>query len=372
MRDSAQNGPNSDIAWSGIERRRPMLVQVSPVDASSDRSESREAVAARQRPFATMLVGQSSLFLEGLKHIFDKTDFQVVALSSTAEELDLSCTRQHRTLLFILDAARDPEMTIRQIRLFKERRPDAFVAILIETNRMTEIASLFQAGANACFPKEVPTPIFLKSLELVMMGETLLPSSILSSICNRAEMPSFAARANGSAPRLSAQEERILRYLVEGHSNKGIARELGIADATVKVHVKAILKKIGAQNRTQAAIWATRHPELSGGARKDPPAPAAPLVERSSPDGSPSTGDECMITVSAVGNEADGNENGMVASAVSRQGAPKTAPRSSFLQQTSAWRSARRIAEENERRNAIVSKINQLRELRETRSLQAI
>jgi two-component system nitrate/nitrite response regulator NarL len=58
--------------------------------------------------------------------------------------------------------------------------------------------------------------------------------------------------------RLSPQESRILNSLAEGHSNKVIARKLGAAEATVKVHVKSILRKIGAANRTQAAMWAMR------------------------------------------------------------------------------------------------------------------
>jgi two-component system nitrate/nitrite response regulator NarL len=55
---------------------------------------------------------------------------------------------------------------------------------------------------------------------------------------------------------LSTQEKRILRYLVDGSSNKVIARKIDIAEATVKVHVKAILRKIRVHNRTQAAVWA--------------------------------------------------------------------------------------------------------------------
>ena len=58
------------------------------------------------------------------------------------------------------------------------------------------------------------------------------------------------------SPLLSEQQKRILRYLVEGESNKMIARKIDIAEATVKVHIKAILRKIRVQNRTQAAVWA--------------------------------------------------------------------------------------------------------------------
>lgn len=57
------------------------------------------------------------------------------------------------------------------------------------------------------------------------------------------------------APQLSPREQSILQCLIEGNSNKGIARKINIAEATVKVHVKAILRKIRVQNRTQAAIW---------------------------------------------------------------------------------------------------------------------
>src|SRR5204863_8745959 len=57
------------------------------------------------------------------------------------------------------------------------------------------------------------------------------------------------------APQLSPREKAILRCLIEGDSNKCIARKIDIAEATVKVHVKAILRKIRVHNRTQAAIW---------------------------------------------------------------------------------------------------------------------
>ena len=58
------------------------------------------------------------------------------------------------------------------------------------------------------------------------------------------------------SPRLSARQQSILRCLIQGDSNKTIARKMAIAEATVKVHVKAILRRIRVHNRTQAAIWA--------------------------------------------------------------------------------------------------------------------
>ena len=60
-------------------------------------------------------------------------------------------------------------------------------------------------------------------------------------------------------PALSERERQIIDGLIKGESNKTIARAFGIAEATVKVHMKAILRKIPCSNRTQVAIWALGH-----------------------------------------------------------------------------------------------------------------
>ncbi|MBL0408620.1 response regulator transcription factor, partial [Microvirga aerilata] len=65
--------------------------------------------------------------------------------------------------------------------------------------------------------------------------------------------------------RLSPREAEILRSLMRGEPNKVIAKRLDVTEATVKVHVKAILRKVGAANRTQAALWATNHLSTKGG-----------------------------------------------------------------------------------------------------------
>jgi len=110
---------------------------------------------------------------------------------------------------------------------------------------------------------------FVKSIELVMMGETVFPPAFLSSSAPaiksdhrsrttpvaETERTIIVTAEDAAAPQLSPRELVILRCLIEGNSNKGIARKIDIAEATVKVHVKAILRKIRVQNRTQAAIW---------------------------------------------------------------------------------------------------------------------
>jgi two-component system nitrate/nitrite response regulator NarL len=75
-------------------------------------------------------------------------------------------------------------------------------------------------------------------------------------------MTSAVTHANDTAAKhhnLSGREVEILKQLMEGESNKVIAKKLGIAEATIKIHVKTILRKVRVQNRTQAALWATAH-----------------------------------------------------------------------------------------------------------------
>jgi two-component system, NarL family, nitrate/nitrite response regulator NarL len=80
-----------------------------------------------------------------------------------------------------------------------------------------------------------------------------------AKICDRASGTGQALVVETKTPALSEREIQVLDGLVKGHANKVIARGCGVTEATVKVHMKSILRKIRACNRTQAAIWALEH-----------------------------------------------------------------------------------------------------------------
>jgi two-component system nitrate/nitrite response regulator NarL len=127
-----------------------------------------------------------------------------------------------------------------------------------------EAISAFRAGANAYLANVTSGDALIKSLELVIAGATIFPFDILSTILGkgRTSQPLDVDASNiGSAniSALSRAEKVILSCLADGSSNRVIARKLGIAEATVKVHVRAILRKIRVRNRTQAALWALNH-----------------------------------------------------------------------------------------------------------------
>jgi two-component system nitrate/nitrite response regulator NarL len=110
----------------------------------------------------------------------------------------------------------------------------------------------------------------IDSIRLIQVGERVVPQELINSLLAReAEELSQSAQtellarpeAREQAP--SPREAEILRYLVRGASNKTIARELGITESTVKVHLKSLLRKLRVGNRTQAAIWALNNGSAS-------------------------------------------------------------------------------------------------------------
>ena len=130
--------------------------------------------------------------------------------------------------------------------------------------------AVFRAGADGYLFEQISRDALIKSLDLVMLGVTILPAALMRLVGEDHEMDSEDDPAVPAAqtevptfdhmPRkLSQQETRILRCLMQGEPNKIIARQFDITEATVKVHIKAILRKICVRNRTQAAVWAQSH-----------------------------------------------------------------------------------------------------------------
>jgi len=225
----------------------------------------------RQRSFAVILVGKSILLREGLARILRAANFRILASVSSADGLRPSKAPPHLPLYLIVHTGNDFDIALEQIALFRNRHADARIAIVADHYRLNELTSAFRAGANGYFVNVITSDRFIRSLELVMMGETIFPQAFLSFLidANRPHLveasatvrnlePILVATEDATAPLLSPQEKVILRCLIEGDSNKDIARKIDITEATVKVHVKAILRKIRVQNRTQAAVWGIR------------------------------------------------------------------------------------------------------------------
>lgn len=102
------------------------------------------------------------------------------------------------------------------------------------------------AGARGFLPKTMPATALTAAIQLILGGETFFPFSLDSG----------PAEERIS---LTAREQEVLQLLAEGLSNKEIARELGVQEVTVKLHVRTLSRKLGARNRTHAVMIARDH-----------------------------------------------------------------------------------------------------------------
>jgi DNA-binding NarL/FixJ family response regulator len=229
----------------------------------------------RRYSFATVLVGKNCIRREGLARILRSENFRILASVSCADDLHARKLQSCAALFLIVHAGDDFGAVVAQIGWLRERHPGGRVAILADHYRPNELASACRAGAAGYFVDVMTCDVFLKSIELVMMGETVFPPEFLSTAFDveedrfkevasyDADKAELVKPDDGASPQLSPREKSILRCLIEGDSNKCIARKIDIAEATVKVHVKAILRKIRVQNRTQAAIWGMNNRSLA-------------------------------------------------------------------------------------------------------------
>lgn len=230
------------------------------------------ATSENSREVSTILISESPLLQAGLEHLLAGTRFVVAndIAHIPAFGADAPVSR-----LFIVIAKQCSTGSIEAVRTVRSNFRDATICVIADDLTLASAVQAYEAGANGFCLTSIERNVLTTSLDLIMMGEGLFPSRLLafasnyvsSAVDSEAERPFLGAdqdresmRAAGpTGQRLSAREGEILRGLMEGAPNKVIARQFGLSEATVKVHVKAILRKIGAKNRTQAAMWAADH-----------------------------------------------------------------------------------------------------------------
>jgi two-component system, NarL family, nitrate/nitrite response regulator NarL len=237
-------------------------------------AENASVTPVNSQKTETILLCRNALISIGLKHLLEGTCFSVTGLAS--DEASFS-ERYPNTMpnLFIIDGSDNPGHVIDTARTLKDRHPEARIALIADGFDLPFVKLARSAGVDGFCLSAGGREVLIKALELVMLGEAVLPTHLMALLLDMApagaELGPQDQASIGlelSDPRLrklSTRESQILNCLTEGAPNKVIARKLDVAEATVKVHIKAILRKIGATNRTQAAMWATNHLPASSG-----------------------------------------------------------------------------------------------------------
>jgi DNA-binding NarL/FixJ family response regulator len=152
-----------------------------------------------------------------------------------------------------------------QVRTLFERLRDVMpgVPIVVVSDRedWSAVVDALDAGARVYFPSSHDPEMLFETLRLVEKGGTFIPLELLSNVSGHRKRQQRVAVRRPEVHGLTPREQGVLELLKTGLSNKVIARELNIEEGTVKVHVRRIMRKLNAANRTQAALLAHRMPD---------------------------------------------------------------------------------------------------------------
>ena len=236
---------------------------------------------------STVIVTPKVLLREGIASLLQGTRYKVVASAATAAELSSDRRRSGRQSLAIVGIDlqnQNLDEVADNVRLMRSLLPDGKVVLVAETDGRIDLQRILALSPpDACIFNPASRDALIKVLELVFLGERVFvyASSITTTTKEdvefidppRGSQSDDPSRLGINGHRLSPRECQVLACLAQGNSNKAIARLHNLSEATVKVHLKAILRKLNVQNRTQAAIWARSNINFQNTADSSPTHP---------------------------------------------------------------------------------------------------
>jgi len=204
------------------------------------------------------VVGGSDISREGLTGLIVASGIAATC-SSVADWRSLPPELDGGGHLIVLDADTE-EQARTMLAGLGPRFTRSKIALICNDFALAFLKEGVASGVSGFLTKDIDFSTMLRKIQLVLSGQKVLPTrSIDDLICSETLVPPADWIDLDRGHKLSDREIGILRCLVDGDANKVISRRLNIAEPTVKVHVKAILRKLRVENRTQAAVWAINH-----------------------------------------------------------------------------------------------------------------
>lgn len=213
-----------------------------------------------------VVISKRPILREGLRRIIEETTFEVVDCGTLPKDISwVDCPDDIITLIDCSDVEQQSDL----VNEVLDQKKTARCILLTDKVDLDQMIACFASNARGYLLKDIACQPLLTSMELVQQGEIVFPSEMLSTMykIRKDEESEPTSGPEFEDANLSRREIDVLTGLMVGQSNKHIARELNLSEATVKVHVAAILRKLNVSNRTQAAMWGTArmgdHPALA-------------------------------------------------------------------------------------------------------------
>jgi two-component system, NarL family, nitrate/nitrite response regulator NarL len=209
-----------------------------------------------------LVVDDHTLFRRGLIALLaGDARFTVVAEAGDANEAQ-RCAAATQPDVILLDNHMPGVNGVDALPGLKTACPNARVLMLTVSEDERDLAAALRAGACGYLLKTMDGDMLRSAIERAMAGESVVSPQMTSKLVSafQARQPEAAVPAHvDPIHSLSPREREILELITQGASNKEVARALGIAEATVKIHVQHILRKLNLGSRVQAAVYLAGH-----------------------------------------------------------------------------------------------------------------
>ncbi len=207
-----------------------------------------------------LLIDDHTLFRAGLCDLLTRRKIEVVAAVGSGME-GIKFADEAELDIVLLDM-RMPQMDgISVLKKLKEAHPNLPVAMLTTSSDESDLVGALRNGAQGYLLKDMEPDDLVVALRDIIAGKTVVAPDLAPVLASAVQGDNNEKEEEQEDPFaiLTPREFEILTLLAEGQSNKVIARNLGISDGTVKLHVKAILRKLNISSRITAAVMAVEH-----------------------------------------------------------------------------------------------------------------
>jgi two-component system nitrate/nitrite response regulator NarL len=208
-----------------------------------------------------LLIDDHALVRKGLEELLRSRGVDVVDSVGRGDE-GIERARELQPDIILLDIKMPIMGGLDTLEKMRDSGIDIPVLILSMSRDEADLERALRIGAQGYLLKDMDPDELLPALSDALQGRTVVAKELIGSLTNIIQGKPTAQEAPEPATPLSEltpREQEILAHIAEGESNKVIANHLGISDGTVKLHVKAILRKLGVHSRVEAAVIAVEH-----------------------------------------------------------------------------------------------------------------
>lgn len=239
---------------SKLGTSRPNSVSVPP-EWSSSPTGTGSALSRGSRKARIVIIARELLIRECLALCLQGSNgYAIESLATVSEWIDARATQPPPSfiLLCALGRCNGAAEIERDLRALSESGSTAPVVLFSDVDDVNRMQAAFELGARGYIPTNVPLDVAMSALRVVEVGGTFVPASSLFE--SRTDGACADQRSEPRPAMLTATQTAVGEAIRQGKANKQIAYELDMGESTVKVHIRNIMKKLNARNRTEVAV----------------------------------------------------------------------------------------------------------------------